>query len=83
MGVGKRIGCRVTIVHKQLGKLFDGEIEGQTPKLLRLSPADTKTALSASGGFSSYLEEDAQLKFKDALEQSQAWYLVKNMRPKG
>lgn len=81
-GVGKRVGCRVTIVHKQLGRLFDGQIEGKTSEAERLSPDDVKIALSTSGGFSSYLEESAQLNFKDKLEHSQAWYVVKNMRPK-
>ena len=82
MGVGKRIGCRVTIVHKQLGRLFDGQIEGRTPQAENLSSAEVKEVLATSEGFCSYLEDDAKLNFKDKLEHSQAWFFVKNMRPK-
>ena len=82
-GVGKRIGCRVTIVHKQLGQLFDAEIGGRTPERLNVSAADAKTILSTSGGYSAYLERLAQTKFTDNLKNSQAWYFVQNMGPKG
>jgi hypothetical protein len=82
MGAGKRVGCRVTIVHKQLGRLFDSQIEGRTPQTENLSPAEVKEVLATPEGFSSYLEDDAKLDFKDKLEHSQAWYLVNHMRPK-
>jgi hypothetical protein len=80
-GLGKRIGCRVTITHKQLGPLFDGDIEGRTPDAVHLSPEETSTALAAPGGFSAYLEERARQSFRNSLDKSQAWFLVTHMGP--
>ena len=82
VGIGKRIGCRVTITHKQLGQLFDGRIDGITTQQHRLNAVESREALSTTEGYSKYLEEDAQLNFKAALEESQAWDLIKKMRPK-
>jgi hypothetical protein len=78
-GVGKRIGCRVMITHKQLGTLCNDLIEGKT-RAGGYFPSGAGT--SATGEFSSLLELDAQRKFETALKQSQVWYFVLNMRGK-
>lgn len=78
-GVGKRIGCRVTITHKQLGKLCNNLIEGRTREAGHF-PSGVGT--SATGEFSSLLELEAQQRFETALKQSQVWFYVLNMKPK-
>jgi len=80
-GVGKRIGCRVTIVHKQLGQLFAGDIGGRTPAMQSLSPDEALTVLATPGAYSAYLEARAQRNFKSNLEWSQAWFVVKRLGP--
>jgi len=76
---GKQLWCHVTITHKALGNLFDGDIWARTAMTFKVGDL-RENKITSREDFSSVLELNAQERFKQALYSSPAWSLVTAMQ---